>query len=70
MHLKEAKKSLNALKFSNKELYLLLKDTLNAKLRYEQIILNLLEKERNGSKLSVREIVATTKASKTTYGTQ
>lgn len=42
-----------------------LSNTLNVKLRYEQIIKNMISNENTGSQKSVLEIIATTKAAKT-----
>ena len=64
--IQESKKTVNKLVKSGQETRQLLQDTLNVKLRYEEIIKAIMENEKKGSKLriSVQEIIARTQATK------
>ena len=61
----KARKNLRKITNNAHENRLLLQDTLNVKLRYEAIIQKLLENDINGKSLPIREIIRTTKATKT-----
>ena len=58
--LKEAKKSISSYKAKEKETAQMLYDTINVKLRYEQIIKNLIENEKNGHEQTTIEIIVGT----------
>ena len=64
--LQDTKKTINKLVKSGQETRQLLQDTLNVKLRYEEIIKAILENEKKASKSrsSVEDIIARTQASK------
>ena len=64
--LQDTKKTANKLVKSGQETRQLLQDTLNVKLRYEEIIKAIMENEKKASKArsSVEEIIARTQASK------
>ena len=55
-------KDLSQLRQSYKELKAMMEETLNVKLRYEEIIKSLISNEEKGSNLSVVEVVAMTQA--------
>lgn len=64
--LQDTKKTINKLVKSGQETRQLLQDTLNVKLRYEEIIKAILENEKKASKSrsSVEDIISRTQASK------
>ena len=55
-------KDLSQLRQSYKELKAMMEETLNVKLRYEEIIKSLISNEQKGSNLSVVQVVAMTQA--------
>ena len=64
--LQDTKKTINKLVKSGQETRQLLQDTLNVKLRYEEIIKAIMENEKkaSNSRSSVEDIIARTQASK------
>ena len=62
--LQESKKTISRMVKNGQETRQLLQDTLNVKLRYEEIIKAIMENERKGNTHSVQEIIKKTEASK------
>ena len=60
--LKDTKQTIAQHKFKEKELSQILTDTINVKLRYEEIIKNLIENEKKGNVKTTTEIISETKA--------
>ena len=58
--LNEAKQQIKKLNKNDKQVSNLLQQTLNVKLRYEEIIKNVIENEKSGNSLTVKEIIHNT----------